>query len=270
VRLSKTLNGKTFHSLVALAAVLGLLTSLGGQFWLFTGYPAARASALSLMDSGVSSLAALHAGLRASQDSLAHASLALGDAADTAGAMQGTLNEVANSLTALDQLTGEQLPAVLEDTTASLETTQQSAHAIEQVLYALNTVSFLTGINYNPPVTLERRLGEVAASLSPIQSSLSELNDGLVGLDDELGAARDSITALTGNLEALQTDLDEAATHLTATGDHIAVLETTLGDARIQMARGLTTLRWIGHLILGLAFIYQLAWLGQALERRAL
>lgn len=160
---------------------------------------------------------ALSGAILDSSYSLDQASAVLTVSSDALRATQGSLAETEPLLGSLTLLMGEDLPATIEDTRASLISAQAGAKAIDQVLRGLSTFGLLTGVHYDPEEPLDVAMAHAADGLQDLPAtlrstsqgleesheSLAELMPHLSGMSDELGSMADELASLAARTRDL-------------------------------------------------------------------
>lgn len=185
----------------------------------------------------------------------------LGEAADTLDETETTLNDVGQSIdnsealfTSVDNMLTEELPTILESTRTSLESAQDSAAVIEEVLAGFNVISGLTGVSYEPEEPLADSLGTVAESLIPLPETLSQTATDLDASYQDLDAVATDLTSVATNLADARASLEEAQTLLS---DYQATVEqstTRLSSLSERLPGEVQRTQWIA--------IFLLVWFG--------
>lgn len=148
------------------------------------------------------------------EDTLTQTSVTLDQLVGILDTTTGSLNEVqmgADDMDALLEsvstfLSGE-APDTIESARDALQSTQDGARAMDRVLRGLATVSFLTGVDYDPEQSLDASLAEVAESLSPLPESLRQVSGDVDGLRSNLDQLSESLVTMQEDLPGLQTEL---------------------------------------------------------------
>src|SRR5690606_30478432 len=124
-------------------------------------------------------------GLTVADQSLSESIASLEGLKITVEATAGTIRETTPLVETLADLMGEDLPSALESARTSLDAAQESARIIDGVLGAL---SFLPGVNYNPPVPLNEALADVSDSISGLPESFAAMEESLDNASSRAGA----------------------------------------------------------------------------------
>ena len=162
-------------------SALGLVISLLGLLVVCRFSGPVAASADDALDVAVAALSSTRQNLDLAHRALGEARVALGATqAFTEGAGDGLENTGA-LLGSLSDVLLHDLPDVIEESQHSLEAAEEAATVIEKVLYGLNAISGLTGLTYDPDVSLTESFGDINESLDAIPDSMAELDGSLTG-----------------------------------------------------------------------------------------
>jgi hypothetical protein len=227
--------GLMIASLVGLAgAVAGLIFVPRTADRIALEFQTALGSTVAVLDTASTTLGLV-------EETLGETAAAIGAAESALGDVESTLGDSADTIDSLDGLLGTDLPQIILSTRQSLKTTQASAEVIESMLSGLNAISGLTGVSYEPEVSLADSVGEIDAELAGLPASLQEVaeNLGTVG----------------GDLESTQEEID-------ALGQRVLEIEATIEESRIVIADYRVTL---DDLAVNLAVLEERtpAWLGR-------
>jgi methyl-accepting chemotaxis protein len=201
-------------------------------------------------------LAATSEGLALAESSLAQATSTLealaGTAANTGEAMSGTVSTVDE----VAEFLGEQLPATVATTQATLMSAATSAKLVDDVLALITGIPFLGTAQYNPEVPLHQGLEEIAAGLDGIPDSLDTVQDGLVAASDGLQRVGEDLHLMASDISQIATSVESAQSVLSQYQDVVVGLQ----DLIASLQEGLP--EWLLWLRLGLSLV--LIWLGIA------
>ncbi len=128
-----------------------------------------------------------------------------------AGGGLGNSSAVMGSLS--DMLVGD-LGQVVVETQQSLAAAEEAAAVIEELLYGLNVISGLTGLTYDPDVSLTESFARMNDSLDPVPRTLAELDQSLTAARQDLDDSQASVVELAGPLRESETVLLEAQASL--------------------------------------------------------
>lgn len=177
----------------------------------------------------VTSLDTASATLALVDETLGETAAAIGGVESTVGEVEQTLGDTAGVLVSLDTLLGTDLPGIITSTRQSLDTTQDSAEIIENVLFGLNSVSGLTGVTYEPEVSLADSIGQIDAELAGLPASLQDVADNLETVNDDLGSTQGELDALGEQIGAIETTVEESQDVIGEYRDTLDELADSLG-----------------------------------------
>lgn len=139
---------------------------------------------------------------------------------------------------------GENLINTITNTQVAIDSSQASAVVIDNLLTTLSRIP-LIGINYNPSKPLNVTLGEVSASLDPLQisligfqKSLETTQANIQDFEQQIAVLDQTMVTITKNLEDTQVVLDEYREQLHS-------LQTWMNNAQISLPRWINTLAWL-------------------------
>jgi hypothetical protein len=153
----------------------------------------------------------------------------------------------------LSEILGSDLPDVIEDTQDSLAAAEEGAAVIEDVLRGLNAISGLTGLSYDPEVSLTDSFAGMNESLGTIPATLAELDDSLEGAQQNLDELQTALSQVATPLTESEVVLAEAQASVQAYSSTIEQLAEAVGDLRTVLPA------WIRTAVLALCFL--LVWL---------
>lgn len=141
---------------------------------------------------------------------------ALGEAQGALGAVETVIQDVDEGLQNTAALTGSlsdalggDLPQVILSSQHSLTAAEEGAAVIERMLYSLNAISALTGVTYDPDVSLTESFARLNQSLDDVPQTLAEVDESLNAVQDNLNSMQPSFTDLTGTLSESEAILAE-------------------------------------------------------------
>lgn len=188
-----------------------------------------------------------------SMEQAADTLVSLADSAEGAGqAVDGTVPTV----DAVSEILGEQLPATLESTQATLNSAATNAKLVDDVLFALTTIPLLGIDQYSPDVPLQQGLQQVAASLDGISPALIQAQDGLSSASGDLEGLGENLIVMADSISQVATSLESAQSVITQYQEIVADLQNLLASVQESLP---TWLRWLQ---VGLSLL--LIWLGVA------
>jgi hypothetical protein len=246
--------GLMLASLVGLVgAVAGLIVVPRAADRVAVEFEAALGSTVATLDTAGETLALV-------DETLGETAAAIGAAGSALGDVEQTLGDSADTLDSLDGLLGDDLPEIIRSTRQSLRTTQDSAEVIESMLTGLNAISGLTGVSYDPEVSLADSVGEIDSELAGLPSSLQDVADDLGTVSGDLESTQEEIDALGERVYAIEATVEASQIVIAeyrATLDDLAadlgVLEERI-PAWLRRGRTLVTflLIWFGLAQIGL------------------
>jgi len=163
---------------------------------------------------------------------------------DTLGSTRGALGSMAG-------LAGNTLPQSIETTMTAVDTIEQTAGAIDQVLTSL---SMLGLAQYAPEVPLGQAVADVGDSLEGVPEQLRALSAGLEQTEASLGGVQESVDVIAGQLVGIQQNLGGAHVALSGYGAVFRTLHDQLVTLRANVAQPIRTVAW--------AFTVLLLWIG--------
>ena len=141
----------------------------------------------------------------------------------------GSLDEAQDLSSTAYILLSDQIPETLENTSAALEAVEAASGEIDSMLRAMDAISFLTGVEYDPEQPLDEAVGGVVESLDPISRSMQDVSESLLDSTDELEKTADSLALLSEQLDPysehlleLSENLESLASQMTTTGENLA------------------------------------------------
>lgn len=162
---------------------------------------------------------------------------ALGEAEDALGATQSFIEGVDNALQNTGSLIGslsdtlaDDLPAVILESQHALSAAEEGAAVMEDVLYGLNAISALTGLTYDPDVSLTESFARINESLDAIPDTLAEVDESLNAVSENLDDVQTSLADLTGALNESQAVLAEAQASVRDYTETVQDLTVRLGN----------------------------------------
>jgi hypothetical protein len=195
-------------------------------------------------------------GLALAETSMEQATDTLVTLSDSAGGAGQAVGGTVPTVDAVSELLGEQLPATLESTQATLNSAASNAKLVDDVLFALTTIPLLGIDQYSPDVPLEQGLQQVAASLDEFSPALAQAQDGLNSASGDLEGLGENLIVMADSISEVATSLESAQTVLTQYQEVVTDLQDLLASVQESLP---TWLRWLR---VGLSLL--LIWLGIA------
>jgi methyl-accepting chemotaxis protein len=166
-------------------------------------------------------------------DSMDNATKVLLSTAITLTDVNASLDEVVPFLDTVGTIVGETAPETIEATHDALVSAETGAKAIDGVMRALSTVSFITGLKYNPSTPLDDALVRSAASLEP--------------LPDELRQIQDELTGFTSTVENIQPSLELTASALQDLGESMGTIQSEIEEQAVFLGSSASEIRGAGE-----------------------
>lgn len=193
--------------LLLVTSLAGIVLSLaGGYLVLSCRKPAGELAARSL-DQAVITLTTTEEGLASAADSLDQTILLLDSIQDTTREAGKALSETDPLFVSLAAVVGEDLPAVIGSTQTSLDTAGETALVVDRMLYALDAISFISGVNYDPEVPLAESVNQISESLDELGPNFQSLEEGILVANENLQSVGEDLTELEADLDQVQEPL---------------------------------------------------------------
>ncbi len=240
--------------LLMVVSVLGILFSvsgIGGVLW-YRGRAIDQGD--HILDVMISNLEVVETNLTSTLRVLDQAQRMLDNTRSTVKELSGIVQDLNPMFETMADVIGRDLPDVLAATQSTLDTTQESARTVDNLLFALDSISFLSGVSYDPEVTLAESIEDVGDSLDELPDSFSTLAEGILVTGDNLDEIGIEISQLELSLSDMDQEFENAQFSIHSYQRNVGELEREL--ERIQ--DGLP--RWVNALSAGLSFF--LFWMG--------
>jgi chromosome segregation ATPase len=139
---------------------------------------------------------------------------------------------------------GEEVINTITNTQAAINSAQASASAVDNILTTLSKIP-LIGINYNPSQPLSAALGDVSASLDPLQKNLKDFETNLKTTQSDMDAFRSQLYILDQNINTINSNLKSAQGVIDNYRTQLTSLQTSTNRAITSLPRWITTVCWI-------------------------
>jgi hypothetical protein len=149
----------------------------------------------------LSALTSTGQNLELASSALGEAQVALGVAETFVEESGSGLENTSALLESVSDILLADLPQVIEETQHSLSAAEEGAAVIEDVLYGLNAVSGLTGLAYDPEVSLTESFARMNESLDAIPDTLAELDESLKASQENLDNMQLALAEVSGPLD---------------------------------------------------------------------
>lgn len=211
--------------------------------------------------------------LGATQETLTLASTSIDQSAEALETLNQTLDDVGTTLEDTDPLIesialvmGENLPGMVDATQTSLESAQSSAGVIDNMLYSLDAISFLTGRQYSPEVPLADSILDISESMDELEPSFETIEDNLIITQANLSFVTDSVDSLTDNIADIETTLDDSTETLEQYDEVLLEVRTDFDLINEQFPTWIRNASWIVGTFLFWLIVVQIGMLFQSLE----
>lgn len=201
-------------------------------------------------------LTATSEGLALAESSLTQATSTMEALADTAAGAGEAMSGTVSTVDAVADFLGEELPATVRTTQATLMSAATSAKLVDDVLALITGIPFLGTDQYNPEVPLHQGLEEIATSLDGIPDSLGTVQEGLVTASSDLKGFGDDLDLMASNIGQIATSVESAQSVLVQYQDVVRGLQDLVASVQEALPK------WLLWLRLGLSLV--LIWLGIA------
>jgi methyl-accepting chemotaxis protein len=133
---------------------------------------------------------------------------ALGEAHDALSAMETVTQDTDEGLQNTSALIGSlseglvgDLADVVSNSQRSLEAAEEGAAVIEGVLDGLNVISGLTGVTYDPDVSMAESFALIRESMETVPDTLDEVDEGLKAIKENLDGVQTGFADLTETVD---------------------------------------------------------------------
>jgi hypothetical protein len=258
---------KRFFGLaLILLSLIGLLLSVAGLVLIPRVGRGVEARMTHTLDLAILTLEVTGESLTLANTSLDQSVDALGAAQSTTEGVGETLEDTGPLLDRLAMVVGGDLPEVITSTQKSLDSAQESALVIDRVLYGLDSISFLTSVEYDPEVPLSQSLADVADSLEGLPASFTVMQEDLETAQTNLEMVEIGISDLADSLADIETSLQEAKEVIAKYVGVVGSVETELEDMRQNLPRWIQISEWVVAFVLVWLAIIQIGLFFQGRE----
>lgn len=231
------------QAVAAIGIVFGAITTLAVIIFFLGPY----SSVVEVFDS-------LAAEISQIETTLDHTGATLDQLVGTLQTTSGSLEQIQSGSDDLDGLLqsvsgflSDDAPDTIESARQAILSTQEGARAMDRVLRGLATVSFLTGVEYDPEQPLDASLAEVAGSLSPLPDSLRAVSGDLDEVRDNLTELQEATVSMQSDIAGLQTELEGSSQSLALNAEAAGRLaaQMALVADRLKQFRIMLALIWV-------------------------
>ncbi|MFO7942939.1 MAG: hypothetical protein R6U51_01330 [Anaerolineales bacterium] len=210
----------------------------------------------------ITSLKNSNTGLKTTKDTLSHSADVLQATRISIQQLAGTISKLDPMLNTTRNIIGNDLREVIIATQNSLVTAEESAQNVDRLLFALDSISFLTGVSYDPDQTLAEGIAGISDELKTIPLSFQELAEEMDSTGQNLSQLEMEINKIEkslGNFDQLLIDVEAAVDkiQIASTGleQDLTVIKDNLSRSINRLVTiTVTVLIWLVVLQLGLFF----------------
>lgn len=197
-------------------SALGLVISLLGLVAVcrFSGRVASGAD--EALEVTLDALASTEQNLDLARSALVEAQVALGAAETFVEGAGGGLENTSALLGSMSDGLLSDLPDVIEESQRSLSAAEEASAVIEDLLYGLNAISGLTGLTYDPDVSLTESFARMNETLDAIPDTLAELDESLKASQENLDDLQIAVSEVSGPLGESEAVLAESQSSVEA------------------------------------------------------
>ncbi|MGD2156210.1 MAG: hypothetical protein PVG32_05015 [Anaerolineales bacterium] len=260
---------KIFGAALLIVSLLGLLLSVVGLYFVPRAVQQAGNQIADTLELVILTLEATSESLTLANTSLDQAVDALHAVNTTTQGVGETLDETGPLVDSLAVVVGGDLPQVITTTQQSLISAQESALVIDQVLYGLNSVSFLTGVNYDPETPLSESLVNVSESLEGMPQSFVTIQDNLEKAQTSLETVESGVGELSDSLSDVETSLDDAKDVIDKYVQVVSEVKSDLTETSEKLPRWTRIGVWIAYFSLVWLAVIQVGLIFQGREMLA-
>ena len=234
-------------------AALSLLVSLFGLIQIWTiRQPLADAAVVGI-DLFAETLDTTSDALRVVSDSLQSASDAVTTVERTTLSVAETMSTTRTTVGSFANLMGKDLPTSIDATRTALKSAQSSAVVVDNVLTMLSRVP-LINIQYNPDVSLDVALGNVANSLDNLPPTFITTKRDLNTTGDSLDQVVTSLNELPKTTQQMQRNIADAQKVVARYQSEVDGLQKLIKPIKSSLAKALMAVE--------LASAFLVFWLG--------
>jgi len=255
-----------FGIALMLLSLIGLFLSLAGLVMIPRVGGRVESQMTHTLDLAILTLDVTSESLTLANTSLDQSVDALDAAQSTTEGVGETLEDTSPLLDRLATVVGSDLPEVITSTQKSLVSAQESALVIDRVLYGLDSVSLLTGVEYDPEIPLSQSLVDVADSLDGLPASFTVMQEDLETAQTNLETVEMGISDLADSLADIETSLQEAKDIIAKYVGVVGSVRTELEDMRQNLPGWIQISEWVSAFVLVWLAIVQIGLFFQGRE----
>ena len=183
---------------------------------------------------------------------------------DATNALAQTMYTTSQFMDSAGSFIGTDLLNTITTTQSALNSAQSSALVIDNILSALSNIP-LIGITYNPTTPLNKAIGEVSTSLTPVQASLRSFQTNLENTNSNMLILNDQISLLGQKIVTINNNLVTAQRIISSYLSQVDKLKSSVERAKINLPTWITTIAWIFTIIILWLMLIQISVLLQGI-----
>lgn len=184
---------------------------------------------------------------------------------DATNALAQTMQSTSQFMDSASTFVGEDLINTITNTQTALNSAQSSAGVVDNILSTLSKIP-LIGINYNPPIPLNKALGEVSTSLDPVQSSLKSFQDNLDSTQVNILTLNEQISTLSQKITSINKNLLQAETTIDNYRSQVESLESSVANVKANIPDWITLVAWLLTATIGWLLLIQIGIMVQGIS----
>jgi len=177
---------------------------------------------------------------------------------DATKALAQTMQSSSGFFDSAGSFVGEDLMTTITNTQTALTSAQASAAVIDNLLGSLSSIPFI-GLSYDPGTPLNSAIGDVSASLDPVQNSLKSFQKSLDTTQQNMLVLSDQINALNSKVKTINQNLSQARLTIANYRSQVNSLKESVSKAKANLAAWITGVAAILTIIVLLLVILQVA-----------
>lgn len=250
---------------VILLATVGLLFSLFGIVKIWQWRVPVTRSLTNILNVTDSLLISAEDGLILVDNVLDNASTSLATLDTTTTAIVKSMEDTTNLAKSFASFFKTDMIKTIKNTQLSVIAAQSSARVIDNLLYGLSNIPFL-GINYKPPVPLNKSLSGVASSMNDLPDSFQEISTSLDSSGENLFSLQTQVSLISKSLNDIQQNLTDARTVVQEYNKNIRDMQSWSLKIRAKLASTILILTIVLTLFLISIAVAQLGAISMALD----
>lgn len=261
---------KTIRKIMGIILLIAVVLGMGTTVFGFAMLPRIKAQ---VEAQAGDNLTLILDALGATQETLSLANTSLNQSAEALETLNLTLGDVGQTLEDTDPLIesivvvmSESMPEMVNATQTSLESAQSSAVVIDNMLYSLDSISFLTGIEYDPDVPLADSIIAISESMDTLEPAFDTIGDNLAVTQANLSLVSDSVDSLADNIADIGGTLADSTEIIEQYDEVLLEVRTDIDTLNNQFPGWINKAAWGVSFFLFWLIVIQIGMLFQALE----